>query len=225
MLTAAVRDLHRTYPGQFVTDVRTSCPALWEHNPLVTPLDEKAAGVEVIECAYPLINRANTLPYHCLHGFIHFLNERLGLNIQPTAFHGDVPIARREKGWFSQVHELTGADTPFWIIGAGGKHDLTVKWWDHRRYQEVVDHFRGRLQFVQVGGCGDHHPRLDGVIDLRGLTDLRQLVRLVYHAQGVLCGVTSLMHLAAAIEGKPGGPARRPCVVVAGGSAPTFWMN
>ena len=29
MLPAAVRDLHRSYPGQFETDVRTSCPALW----------------------------------------------------------------------------------------------------------------------------------------------------------------------------------------------------
>ena len=34
MLTAAVRDLHLTYPGEFVTDVRTSCPELWESNPL-----------------------------------------------------------------------------------------------------------------------------------------------------------------------------------------------
>src|SRR5690349_876674 len=31
MLTAAVRDLHRTFPGQFLTDVRTACGALWEN--------------------------------------------------------------------------------------------------------------------------------------------------------------------------------------------------
>lgn len=28
MLTAAVRDLHRTYPGEFITDVRTPFPGL-----------------------------------------------------------------------------------------------------------------------------------------------------------------------------------------------------
>jgi hypothetical protein len=28
MLTAAVRDLHRAHPGEFLTDVRTSCPGL-----------------------------------------------------------------------------------------------------------------------------------------------------------------------------------------------------
>jgi len=27
--------------------------------------------------------------------------------------------------------------------------DKNNKWWDVRRYQEVVDHFRGRIQFVQ----------------------------------------------------------------------------
>src|SRR5690348_9574070 len=40
MLTAAVRDLHRCYPGRFLTDVRTSCPDLWTINPYLTPLDE-----------------------------------------------------------------------------------------------------------------------------------------------------------------------------------------
>src|SRR5205814_992692 len=67
------------------------------------------------------------------------------------------------------------------------------------------------------------HPRLEGAIDLRGKTSLRQLVRPVYHAQGVLCPVTSLMHLAAAIEFKGGGLAWRPCVVVAGGREPAHW--
>jgi hypothetical protein len=84
MLSAAVRDLHRKYPGRFVTDVRTGSPAVWEHNPYLTPLEEGAAGVEVIDCHYPLIGRVNRAPYHFLHGFIYFLNTRLGLEIEPT---------------------------------------------------------------------------------------------------------------------------------------------
>jgi hypothetical protein len=47
-LTAAVRDLHKCYPHQFITDVRTPCPHLWENNPFITPLDEKAADVAVV---------------------------------------------------------------------------------------------------------------------------------------------------------------------------------
>ena len=223
MLTAAVRDLHRTHPGQFLTDVRTRCAELWENNPHITPLSEADSGVELIECAYPLINQSNETPHHCLHGFIDFLNERLGLRMKPTAFKGDIHLSETEKAWFSQVHEITREDTPYWIVASGGKYDATIKWWDHDRYQAVVDHFRGKIQFVQVGGEGHYHPRLSGVIDLRGKTNLRELVRLVYHSQGILCPVTALMHLAAAIEVKPGMPRSRACVVVAGGREPAHW--
>ncbi|HWH70006.1 MAG TPA: glycosyltransferase family 9 protein [Candidatus Sulfotelmatobacter sp.] len=223
MLTAAVRDLHQWYPGQYQTDVRTVCSELWEHNPYITPLSEEDPEVEQIECSYPLINRCNEAPYHCLHGFIEFLNERLRLAIKPTLFRGDIHLSAQEKAWFSQVHEVTGEDTPFWIVAAGGKYDVTIKWWQTQRYQQVVDHFRGKLQFVQVGQWGHHHPALKGVIDLRGQTSLRELVRLVYHAQGVLCSVTALMHLAAAVETRRGRGGNRPCVVVAGGREPAHW--
>ncbi len=223
MLTAAVRDLHRAYPGQFLTDVRTVCPDLWEHNPYITQLFEKDPEVELLDCSYPLIDRCNEAPYHCLHGFIEFLNERLGLSIKPTEFRGDIHLSAQEKAWYSQVKEVTGRDIPFWIVAAGGKYDVTIKWWATERYQAVVDHFRGRIQFVQVGQCGHHHPRLDGVIDLRGQTTLRELVRLVYHAHGVLCPVTALMHLAAAVEVRGRGRIPRPCVVVAGAREPAHW--
>jgi hypothetical protein len=223
MLTAAVRDLHHWYPGQFMTDVRTCCPEIWEHNPHLTTLSESDPGVEQIDCAYPLINCCNEAPYHCLHGFMDYLSQRLGLAIKPTAFKGDIHLSDQERAWYSQVHEVTGEDLPFWIVAAGGKFDVTVKWWDPERYQRVVNHFRGRIQFVQVGQSGHHHPRLEGVIDLRGQTHLRELIRLVHHAQGVLCPVTCLMHLAAAVETRRGRPPTRPCVVVAGGREPAHW--
>ncbi|HUD46726.1 MAG TPA: glycosyltransferase family 9 protein [Candidatus Baltobacteraceae bacterium] len=223
MLTAAVRDLHHWYPGRFVTDVRTRCPDLWENNPHVTTLSDDDPEATKIECTYPLIDQSNETPYHCLHGFVEFFNQRLGLNIKPTAFKGDIHLSNQEKAWHSQVHEVTGAATPFWIVAAGGKYDLTIKWWQSKRYQEVVDHFRGKIQFVQVGERGHYHPKLDGVIDLRGQTTLRELVRLVHHSQGVLCSITALMHLAAAVETKRGQPPNRPCVVVAGGREPTHW--
>lgn len=164
MLTAAVRDLHISYPDRFLTDVRTSCPALWEHNPRLVPLNEDDPDVEVLDCHYPLIHRSNEAPYHFLHGFIHYLNDRLGLGIEPSAFKGDIHISDNEKEWFSQVEELHGASTPF-----------------------------------------------------------RQLVRLMYHAQGVVTPVSLPMHLAAAVEVKPGMPKNRPCVVIAGGREPPHW--
>lgn len=221
MLTAAVRDLHKTYPGRFLTAVETSMPEIWEHNPYVAQFDPSDPTARSIECHYPLIDRCNLTPYHCLHGFIEFLNDQLGLQIRPTEFRGDLHLSQQEKSWASQVHELSGEATPFWIVSAGGKYDVTIKWWQTSRYQKVIDHFRDRILFVQVGSQGHEHPPLDGVVDLRGETNFRELIRLVYHAQGVLCPVTCLMHLAAAVESPQEG--LRPAVVVAGGREPAHW--
>ncbi|MCB1085428.1 MAG: ADP-heptose--LPS heptosyltransferase [Verrucomicrobiae bacterium] len=222
MLTAAVRDLHACNPGKFQTDVRTTAKELWHHNPYITPLKE-GDGVEVLQCHYPLIHRSNQTPFHFIHGFEQFLSEKLGVPVSPTAFKGDVHLSAEEKSWRSQVHEAVGEDLPFWIVVAGGKNDFTIKWWNTERYQAVVDHFKDKILFVQVGEKGHNHPPLDGVLDLRGKTSIRQLVRLVYHAQGVLSPVTFLMHLAAAVETRPGVPPNRPCVVVAGGREPVHW--
>jgi hypothetical protein len=226
MLTAAVRDMHLTYPGQFLTDVRTPCPALWENNPYVTPLEDSDPDVRQIDCHYPLIHRSNTLPYHFVHGFRLFLNEELGLRIRPHAFRGDIHVRDEERHWLSQVDEITGrANTRFWIIVSGGKTDFTAKWWDPQRYQAVVDHFHGRLLFAQVGEAapGHIHPPLDRVINLVGKTDPRQLIRLVYHSDGVVCPVTFMMHAAAAVPTRPGRAMNRACVVVAGGREPPQW--
>ena len=87
----------------------------------------------------------------------------------------------------------------------------------------MIDHFKGRIQFVQVGSKGHHHPKLEGVIDLRGETSLRQLIRLIYHSDGALCGVTALMHLAAAVPLKRPDRLFRARVVVAGAREPAHW--
>lgn len=226
MLTSAVRDLHLTHPGQFLTDVRTTCMPLWENNPYITPLDDADPDIETIACDYPLINQSNQLPYHFIHAFRLFLSEKLGVPIQPHAFKGDVHLSPEEKDWRSQIDEMTGVSgTRFWIMVSGGKKDFTAKWWDPVRAQAVVDHFRGRLLFVQCGEGGDHHvhPPLAGVLDLVGKTDLRQMVRLMYHADGVICPVTMFMHLAAAVETIPGRSLSRHCVVIAGGREPAQW--
>lgn len=223
MLTAAVRDLHRRYPGEFLTDVRTSAKALWENNPQLTALDEDASDVETIECHYPLIHQSNQRPVHFLEAFISFLNDRLGLAIPLTEMRGDIHLSPEEKAAPSAVARWCGGEVPYWIIAAGGKWDYTIKWWGIARWQAVVDHFAGRLFFVQVGERGHYHPRLRGALDLRGRTSLRALVRLMHHAQGVVCPVTCLMHLAAAVPRADGVAGERPCVVVAGGREPVVW--
>lgn len=223
MLTAAVRDLHQCYPGEFLTDVRTCAPELWESNPYLTPLDPNDPDVEMVACHYPLVHQSNQRPVHFLHGFIDYLNEKLELRIQPTLFKGDVHLSPSERDMPSLVEQITALDIPYWIISAGGKYDFTIKWWHFRRWQQVVDYFRGKILFAQVGEKHHYHPALEGVLDLRGRTSLRSLVKLVHHSQGILCPVTLLMHLSAAVECKSGKLRTRPCVVVAGGRESPHW--
>jgi ADP-heptose:LPS heptosyltransferase len=220
MLTGAVRDLHRAHPGEFATDVRTSAPALWLHNPYLTTLDEADPDVETLDCHYPLIHQSNTVPAHFLHAFPAYLNQVLGTRIRVTDFRGDIHLSDQERSWTATVAAESPDATAYWLIASGGKFDYTIKWWSVDRYQQVVDHFRGRIQFVQVGEAGHHHPPLRGAVDLRGRTDLRQLVLLVHRAQGIVSPVSLLMHLAAAVEMPEGAERSRPCVVVAGGREP-----
>jgi ADP-heptose:LPS heptosyltransferase len=174
-------------------------------------------------CHYPLIHQCNARPYHFIHGFIDYLNDQMGLEIRPTEFKGDIHLSDEEKESPGLVETHFGEPRPYWVIVAGGKYDYTIKWWHRRRWQQVVDHFKGKLLFVQVGEAGHYHPPLKGTLDLRGKTTLRELIKLVYHADGILCPVTLHMHLAAAVPLPPGRTRLRNCVVVAGGREPAHW--
>ncbi len=222
MLTAAVRDLHKAHGDRFEIAVETSCSALWDNNPYLTRLRRRQGEYEVVRCEYPLIHRSNKAPYHFIHGFVQDLEAKLGVRIPVTEFKGDIHLSAQETAWMSQVAEA-GVTHDFWIMMAGGKYDFTAKWWDPAAYQAVVDHFRGKILFVQCGEKSHWHPPLTGVLNLVGKTDLRQFVRLVYHAAGVVCPVTFAMHAAAAVPTPPGRPPNRPCVVIAGGREPAQW--
>ena len=233
VMTAAVRELHRQYPDQFQTDVRTCAPAIWEHNPHITPIADGDRDARTIEMHYPLINQSNQRPVHFLEGYCEHLAGQLGLpSLRPQQFRGDIYISDEERGWMNQVEETAGYRGAFWLVNAGSKTDFTCKQWPLENYQAVIDHFRGRITFVQIGASEHNHPPLSGVIDLRGKTDHRQLIRLVYHSSGVLTGVSYPMHLAAAVpvnpKCNPGAPGEnpkslRPCVVINGGREPPHW--
>ena len=221
MLTAAVRDLHRAHPGKYLTNFKGSCKEIWNHNPHITYFKEEDADI-VLDCKYSeLIGHSNQWAYHFIHGFHFFLEKELGIRIPCTDFKADIHLSNDEKRWVNQVSE-SGEKRKFWIINAGGKFDFTSKFWKSEYYQEVVDHFKDRILFVQVGKKDHFHPKLKGAIDLIGKTTLRQYIRLFYHSIGVLCPITCAMHLAQAVPSKHN-LKNRPCVVVATGMEPPHW--
>ncbi len=211
MLTAAVRDLHRAHADRFQISVDTCCPDLWLGNPYVTPLPAPTAGAIRIECHHPpMLDRCNSQPGHYIQSIHDLLAQRLGCPVPIGRFAPDLHLSETEK-----LNPPLGLSKPYWVMMAGGKRDLTTKWWPSAWYQEVVDHFQGRITFVQAGAGSDHHPPLDKVINVVGRTRLRDLVSLIYHSDGVVCPVTSGMHLAAAFD--------KPCVVIAAGREPPHW--
>lgn len=169
MLTAAVRDLKKAYGDQILIDVRTSCSHLWENNPHLTPLDENDPYVETIDAQYPLIHKSNTSPYHFIHGYRLFLEDRLGLSIPATDFKGDIHLSDREKSWISQIEEM-GVKDDFWIVNCGGKYDYTAKIINPDKIQEVINHFKGRITFVQ---CLDSHSR---ILTSRGNLKIKDII-------------------------------------------------
>ncbi len=222
MLTAAVRDLHRCCPGQFEVAVDTSCPFLWENNPYVVPA-ETLADAEVIPCHYPLISRSNQEKVHFLNGFIDYLNDQLDREVTLSSFCGDIHLSPGERLWPEVMRPFSRSPFPYWILVAGGKYDFTIKWWHTKRFQAVVDALRNEVVFVQVGAMEHYHPRLTGVLDLRGKTPGRTVVSLMHHAAGVVCPVTFLMHLAAAVERPRAQLRARSCIAIAGGREPVAW--
>ena len=132
----------------------------------------------------------------------------------------EIFLDQNEVNWANQVLTEFGYDGKYWIINAGIKNDYTLKYYPY--YQEVIDLLKDKIQFVQIGITGKHsgilhtHDPLKGVLDLRNKTNIRQLFRLSYFAEGALCGVSLQMVIMQAFK--------KPCVVINGGREGMRWQ-
>ena len=166
---------------------------------------------------YPSIHGCNQRNEPFLAGYTQFLGEQIGRPLKLTTNRPDLYLSAEEKGWTNQIAEHHNWRGPFWLVNAGTKSDFTAKQWPLEYFQQVIDRTQGRIRWVQVGANEHKHPQLDGVIDLRGQTDHRQLIRLAYHSAGGLGGVSYLQHLLAAWN--------KPYVCLLGGREPVTWVN
>jgi ADP-heptose:LPS heptosyltransferase len=135
---------------------------------------------------------------------------------------GDLHMTSEEKE-NDLIKREFGVDE-YWVIAPGGKWDFTAKLWDWRRFQDVIDHFEGKIKFVVVGKSEHLQFELNNVINLldRFNDNIRGLLPLVYHSTGTVCVPSFLMHLTAAIPSKYTNE-RKPCVSIFGGREPTTW--
>lgn len=212
VLSALPRDIHRAYPGQFELRAIGHYQSFWENNPYIKYesgiIRDRALTLKYREG----ITQSNKdLKIHFLTWFHREFERQTGYHVPVTEPRGDIHLTAKEKQPL-----ITGR---YWVVVAGGKRDVTVKVWLPERFQAVVD---GLAKFgvpcVQAGAAAkDHfHPSLKNCLSMVGATDkVRDFFRLIYHADGVICGVTGAMHIAAAFE--------KPCVVIAGGREPPWW--
>jgi ADP-heptose:LPS heptosyltransferase len=145
---------------------------------------------------------------HFLHGFIDFLNDKLGLRVKLTEFKGDLHLTEDE--------EKPVIQEPYWVMVAGGKSDFPAKHWWKEAWQEVVD--KSHVKFVTIGGkehIDNHCTELTGVINMQGKTSIREAISLIYNADGVISPVTFAMHVAGCFD--------KPAVVIAGGREHWWW--
>lgn len=82
--------------------------------------------------------------------------------------------------------------------GLNARHAMTNKDWFIEGYQGVVSSLKSKYEFVQIGSTGD--PPLEGALDLRGKTTLRQTAALLSRSLAFVGQVGLLMHLARAVD-------------------------
>lgn len=119
----------------------------------------------------------------------------LALMCRAAGIAGEVEL--RPKFYLSEEERKSGAFAPGQIaIQSSGSHFPTKNWFPER-FQQVVDAFREKMTFIQIGGADD--PRLEGTIDQRG-NSFRETASILHNSRLFLGLVGFFMHLARAVE-------------------------
>lgn len=211
-MTGMIRDLKLAYGDAIELDVHTSYHELFANSPRITKAGDKS-GQTLIKPDYGAgLRGQKSETIHFLAWWHRDWERQTGIPVPVRYPYPDLHLTPAE------VNAKILGDKRYWVFVAGGKQNFTAKWWARRDWQETCNLVRlAGIEVVQVGAIGpDHwHPALDGAINLVGKTDLRLLMRLIAQSEGVVCGVTGAMHLAAGLH--------KPCVVLAGGREAWWW--
>lgn len=213
VISSLLRDLKLTYGDQYgITPLGHYKGIFWTNNPYVH--EGIPANSKKVDLDYSNGIKASMRGYgkHFIK-YIHdkFLEET-GIYVPVLYPKGDIHLSTEEKN-----KKLV--EGKYWVVLAGGKTDITTKIWNFNRYQKVVDELARRgIRTVQVGNTCRYcvNPELVNCINMVGKTrNERDFFSLLYNAEGIICGVTSAMHIAAVFD--------KPCVVIAGGREEVTW--
>jgi len=194
------------------------------HEPLPMSIGELTAIFANGRIGDPSLGDTKKNAENAIEPFISFREKYHQICKEFARQRGDIHLTKEEKS-YNLIKDIYGFEK-YWVIGPGGKRDCTCKIWDWRKFQEVIDHFEGKIKFVTIGRSDHLIENLSNVIDLTDKFNksVRSLVPLLYHAEGCVSGPSFLMHLAAAMPPKYR-KARKPCVAIFGGREPHMWSG
>jgi ADP-heptose:LPS heptosyltransferase len=216
--TRALADLKAAYP-HFEINVDTPCPDIFENNPHLTGgLNKLDPTVEYHNIRYDTINESGWRGHHFADGFRIAVEQALGIPIPSGGHTPQLFLSDEERGWWNLPHCEYGYDGPYWVINAGRKQDNELK--QYHRWVEVAElfneRFRGEVRLVQMGHPSHIHPPLPGVLSAVGKANSeRELIRMIYWAQGTIGPISFQMVISAAFN--------QPAVCVAGGKEGIRW--
>lgn len=189
--------------------VDSAYPEVFENHPAIDPSVTAAnADMEIKINAAGICRPARRRKFHFSSGFVASIFNEIGIahdqeRCPPKLFLTEAELSVR------------ATERPYWLLATGGKKQMTTKWYPTEYYQKIADGLRERgFEVVQVGDVSEFHPKLDGSTDLIGKTSVRDLFGIIHNAAGVICPVTSFLHIAAAV---PRGAVPIPVVCLMGG--------
>jgi ADP-heptose:LPS heptosyltransferase len=216
VLTGCLRDLQNSYPN-FLFDIRTKCPEVFSALTHLVHLDENALDVETIVLSQDRCTEFNKNK-NCFRNFdenIHFrhtidvyVEQKTGLSI---VWRSTRPCLPETFSVSNPVISKLNYSGPYWLINAGWYNEARSKFWGHDHFQKVIDFFKDKIQFIQIGAATDSHEPYKNTLSLVGQTSIIELACAVQSPKchGTLSGVTGLAHVSAGYM--------KPAVVICGG--------
>ena len=169
------------------------------------------AGGNIVELNF------DRYPYNSLHEFIKnknefkkkhlafFISGNLSNKINYEDFKNEFYFSNDEINIFKKKYDFLG--DKFAIVNPNTKSAYTtVKGWGVQNFQNVID--RINYNWVQVGSNVDGNGKINNeialknCINLKGKTNLRELLYLVYKSNFVLCNEGYLNHISSAFDKK-----------------------
>jgi hypothetical protein len=236
VMSGALRDLHRAFPGKYRTAIRNRIPEIWYNNPFVTP-EKQLIKPRIIDWPWG-IDGTNENRMHFMECWLRGLGDSLGIRIPMTEPNGDLYLSQSERK--ADVSNIVGTKRRYILLAASFKTDCRTKSWPKEHWQTLVDMIRSEFghsfDLVQVGHSrtisesdanwlsdkgGKHYSwPLSGTIDRIGRTGIRELMLAVRSSALVIGGITFVQHLAASMRKDDN--SRIPHIEIAGGRESQF---